>query len=217
MPAPTGNRNASSHHLYSTNPTWKVQVAGEINPTALAAFARGLGDAGLWIAERLTAELDARTRQSLTTAVETYQMIGLYAAVAHECHQVAAELEGETRIKAAPLGKLDEQRADELLEKQMKALSLILSQCKSAWVRLQDKVQVEGERDGQEVKRAILDYDGKPDTVLKYLAGHMRSAKRMLRDLAANRAWSHAAKTEEGDATTRILEAIRQSKKDGQG
>ncbi len=211
MPAPRDNTNATGHQLYSQTPLHRVVVPVNAAPGELATLAKDLGDAALWIAERLAME---------TTFVRTtdgYEASGLYAAVAHELHQVGAELEGETGIKASPLGKLDEAAYNRLMEQQTRALSLILSQCKSAWVALEARVQVLGEKEGgDEIKRVLMpvEQNGKVLPVLKYLAGHMRKAMRIMRDLAANRAWQLGAHSEEADPAARIMAAIERARKE---
>jgi len=206
MPAPLRNSNASSHHLFVKDPLHKVTVATDIQPGEMAQLARDLGDSSLWIAERLTLELEARGGKA-----EAHKLIGLYAAVAHEMHQVAAEMEGETGIKAAPLGGLKDDHYERMIEQQSRSLGLILSQCKSAWVNLQEKVQFNGEKEGsEEVQRVLSNSDGEGIGVLKYLAGHIRAAKRMMRDLAANRAWKLGGEVDNDDLGTRIRKVIEQ-------
>ena len=138
MPAPAGNDNASSTGLYAKHPTHNVVVPVDAPPSELATLARDLGDGALWIAERLAAEVEHIT----VDGGKAQKLIGLYAAVAHELQQLAAELEGVTGIKASPLGQLSAKRYVEINTKQTQALSLILSQCRTAWVRLQDRVTV---------------------------------------------------------------------------
>ena len=214
MPAPRHNDNASGHQLYSKTPLHRVVVPADVEPGKLAEFAKDLGDASLWIAARLTVE------QNVVASTDVHKTIGLYAAVAGELHQVAAEIEGETGIKAAALGKLDETSYARLIEQQTRALSLILSQLESAWVSLQARVEVLGEKeDADNIKRVLtpVEQGGKVMPVLNYMAGHMRAAKRMLRDLAANRAWQIGLNSEEDDPAARIMAVIHAKKqKEGQ-
>lgn len=213
MPAPRHNDNATGHQLYSQTPLHRVSVPINAAPGELATLAKDLGDAALWIAERLALET------TFVRATDGYEASGLYAAVAHELHQVGAELEGETGIKASPLGKLDEASYQRMMEQQTRALSLILSQCKSAWVALEARVQVLGEKEGgDEIRRVLMpvEQNGKVLPVLKYLAGHMRKAMRIMRDLAANRAWQLGNTAEEADPAARIMAVINAEKqKDG--
>lgn len=217
MPAPRHNDNATGHQLYSKAPLHRVVVPADVTPGKLAEYARDLADASLWIAARLTVE------QNVVPTTDVYKTIGLYAAVAHELHQVAAEIEGETGVKAAPLGKLDEHSYATLIQQQTRALTLTLSQLESAWVSLQARVEVLAERedvaDVKDIKRALTpaEQGGKVLPVLNYLAGHMRNAKRMLRDLAANRAWQMGMNTDDDDPAARIIAVINANKaKEGQ-
>lgn len=214
MPAPRHNSNAEGHQLYSKTPLHRVVVPSDVVPVKLAEYARDLGDASLWIAARLTVE------QDVVHSTDVYKTIGLYAAVAGELHQVAAEMEGETGIKAAPLGKLDDTSYARLIEQQTRALSLILSQLESAWVSLQARVEVLAEKEsGGEIKRVLTpaEQGGKVLPVLNYMAGHMRVAKRMLRDLAANRAWQIGLNADEDDPATRIMAVINANKAEKEG
>lgn len=207
MPAPAGNDNASSTGLYAKHPTHNVVVPVDAPPSELATLARDLGDGALWIAERLAAEVEHIT----VDGGKAQKLIGLYAAVAHELQQLAAELEGVTGIKASPLGQLSAKRYVEINTKQTQALSLILSQCRTAWVRLQDRVTVlaAGEAEEEEGrKRALVELDGSAFPVLNYLATHMRVAKRMMRDLASNRAWQKRGEDDDSDLTALVMKDI---------
>ena len=219
MPAPRRNDNATGHQLYSQSPFHQVIVSINAPISELASKARDLGDAALWIADRLALEMN------VTHSADVYEASALYAAVAHELHQVAAELEGETGIKAAPLGKLSPEAYDRLIEQQTRALNLILSQCTSAWVSLYARVEVYGEKEAvntlEEIKRILAPVGeaGRVLPVLKYMAGHMRKAMRAMRDLAANRAWQIGLNTEDDDPAARIMAAIQAKKagKDDEG
>lgn len=86
---------------------------------------------------------------------------------------------------------------------------------------LDARVQVLGEKEGgDDIKRVLMppEQGGKVLPVLKYLAGHMRKAMRIMRDLAANRAWQLGTHSEDADPAARILAAIERAKtqKDGQ-
>ena len=126
--APTGNTNAASHKLYSQTPTRHVRVSSAVTLAELAGFAVDLADGALWIAESL-AEMPE-------TASGAGQTIALYAAVAAELHQVAAEIEGRTGIKGSPLGELSNERFDLLLHKQAQAMELILNQIITAYKQI---------------------------------------------------------------------------------
>jgi hypothetical protein len=211
MPAPRHNDNATGHQLYSKSPLHRVEVTVNAPPSELAKLAKDLGDASLWIAERLDVEMEV----ALTTDV--YKASALYASVAHELHQLAGELQGEVGIKASPLGTLDEAAYERMVEQQSRALTLILSQCMSAWISLSARVEVLAEKEGADhINRVLTEAGGKVLPVLNYLAGHMRAAKRMMRDLAANRAWQLGMTNEEADPAARIMAIIEQAKKEGQ-
>lgn len=189
--APQANQNAQKGGLYARQPGDWVPVAVGVRPEGLAVFARDLGDASLWLAEALAA----------IDTPDAARAAGLYASVAQELWQVAGEMEGATGIKASPLGTLSDEAFGRMMEKQVSALSLILSQCRTAWRRLRERHEI-GAEGGL--------FDGeKLNPILGYLAAHMRSAKRMMRDLAANRAWHERGQDAQEDLAARILAAIQ--------
>jgi len=192
------NQNATKGGLWAARPRRTVYVPPDVGAAGLAEFAQDLGDAAIWLAEALAAAGDGAGDGA--GMHETARATGLYAAVAQELWQAAGELGGVSGIKPAPLGGLGEEAFETLMLKQEKALSLILSQCKTAWARLKAV---------QEVGQGLIDGEGRIDPTLTYLAGHMRTAKRMMRDLAANRAWQERGRDGESDLTMRLLEAIR--------
>lgn len=210
--APKRNGNAEGLGLYASNPPREVQVLADAQPTTLAGFGRGMGESALWVAEALTlviGEVDGRAMH------EANKIIGLYAAVAQECLQVAAELEGATGIKPAALGNLSEQAYERLMERQARALELILNQCEAAVRRLQHAEEI---RAAAANENGILPLAGgllvwtvkgyEPHPALQYLAAHMRSAKRILREMAANRAWRDRGQELESDLGERLREVI---------
>lgn len=205
MPAPTGNDNASSSGLYAKHPTHRVVVTIDAPPSELAALSRVLGDSALWIAERLAAEIEFVPVES----PKAQKLIGLYASVAHELQQLGAELDGVTGIKPAPLGQLSVAQYMRVVEKQTQALALVLSQCETACQRLKDRVDVHAAKEEEAGQRRVLvELDGSGYPVLNYLATHMRVAKRMMRDLASNRAWQKRDEDGEGDLTSLVMREI---------
>ena len=74
MPAPLRNSNAASHSLFVKDPLHKVVVPTDVEPKEMAKLARDLGDSSLWVAERLTVELEA-----VGGKAEAHKLIGLYA------------------------------------------------------------------------------------------------------------------------------------------
>lgn len=208
--APSGNTNAASHKLYSQTPTRYVIISSAVSLAELANFASDLADGALWIAETL-AEMPE-------TAAGADQTIALYAAVAAELHQVAAEIEGKTGIKGSALGELSNERFDLLLEKQAKAMELILNQIITAYKRLQDgefirAAAIQNPADGAIMPSGLLVKDDKDwvlNPILKYMAGQMRSAKRIMREFAANLQWK-AGGNQDSDLVSKIMKAIRES------
>lgn len=189
--APRGNQNAQKGGLYAQQPGDWVPVAPQVRPEGLAVFARDLGDASMWVAEALAA----------IEAPDAARAAGLYASVAQELWQLGGELEGATGIKPSPLGALNEGMFEGMMLKQVGALSLILSQCRTAWRRLRERHEM-GAEGGL--------FDGeKLNPIIGYLAAHMRSAKRIMRELAANRAWQERGRDAEEDLAARILAAIQ--------
>lgn len=233
-----GNLNAGRHGLYSLRPYIRVKVAHTITVAELSGLAMTLADGALWISEALAGMLippEGERREqpeiiqspaievtaltfapalgdgaSATEAAEASRLemaalagvgrvISLYALVAHELYQVAGELAGVTGIKAASLGQLSNEEFDAMMRAQAQALGLILSQCRSAWQAIQDHERIEGNG---------LMRKGELNPILESLAGHMRSAKRMLREFAANRAWRQADEEQTGNLADRIRAVI---------
>lgn len=191
MPGSKHNVNAGSHGLYSKHPSMQVTLPGgremrwlkpdEVAIATLTPLAGDMADAAAWIAEELSdpakmAALDGKGQ------VDAAKLAGLYAKVASELYQLAGELGGETGIKAANLGTLTEASWDGMMRNLLRMLALILSQIKTATSKL---------KTGEELFKGegglILAGDLNP--VLAYLANHMRNAKRMLEEMAADVAW----------------------------
>jgi hypothetical protein len=204
--APTRNINATGHGLYTVNPERRVRVAADLDVAEMATFANDLGSGALWIAETLASKLDD------LGLMEGRKLIGLYASVGQELAQLAGELEGETGIKPASLGQLSDARYQGLMIKQGKALELILNQCIGAWQHIKDheditqdglvRIVEQTSDDGETVKICEI------NPVLDYLAGHMRVAKRIMREMAANLAWKNRGVEREDDLTVRLLKEI---------
>jgi hypothetical protein len=197
------NQNALGSGLYSQKPLVLVEVGAGVTSAELAELAEPLAAAAMWIAEKL----DAALRRDLLH--EGQRLIGLYVAVAHELNQVAAELRGGTGIKPAPLGDLRDVQFENLMTRQAKGLGLILSQCASVWQHLQDREEILGHsvitllkaEDGQMIT-------GDLNPTLDYLAAKMRVAKRIMRDMAANRAWREVGQVRGDDLGERLLSTI---------
>lgn len=190
--AQRSNRNAIAVGMYSKNPTRRlVELAaapGEVSIVRLAEWSRDLGDAALTIAEALASELASRH----DTSENLRRQVVLYAEVGHEMHQLSGEIAGVTGIRAAGLGTLGDVEYQELIISQGRALELVLSQCQTAAAYVRARVEFV-EVDGLTVAR-FSDKPGEGLTArvlatLEYLAGHIRAAKRMMRQFAANRAW----------------------------
>lgn len=192
--APTKNVNAVTSGLYTRTPSRRVSLKGAMSAGTLAPYVQDLGDASLWIAETLATKAETGEGQ---------QLASLYATVAHEMFQLQAEMQGVTGIKPASLGRLSEDGFNALIMKQRAALELVLSQITTAVQRVRDVESIEG-------TGVILDEVVNP--VLRYLAGHIRMAKRMMRDMAANWAWQQAAEREDDGLTARLLQAIREAR-----
>jgi len=206
--------NAVSSGLYSKSPSQRVKLPALVSVASLAPYAGTMADAAIWIAEGLASIRDDRARI----------LVGLYASVAHELYQLQGELAGATGVKPSPLGQLDRDAYEAMMANQARAVELVLSQVASAMKRLRDVEEIEGEGLWQgDQKKAAHDADqedklllwltfgeeGAPNPVLEYLAGHMRAAKRMLRDMAANKAWEQAREAQTNDLAARLLNAIR--------
>lgn len=205
--APGGNTNAISHGLHSKSPVLRMTVQADVELLGLAEFAGVLGDAAQWIASGLAEQLDP-----LHTDV---RLVGLYAAVAGEMAQAVGELLGETGIKPANLGRLDDAQFERLMQKEAAALSLILSQCQSAFQHLKDREELGGgaDRSVQGGGQGLLVWNEKSvewraNPVLSYLASHIRDAKRLMREMAANRAWQQRGIEAEDDLAARLVAEI---------
>lgn len=205
--APVRNTNAISHGLHSQSPALRVVVPTSAGLIELAEYAGSLGDAAQWIAGSLAEQLGP-----LDTDV---RLVGLYAAVAGEMAQVVGELLGETGIKPANLGRLDDAQFETLMRKEAAALSLILSQCRSAFQHIKEREEIGGgaSREVEGGGQGLLIFDYKKDEwranpVLSYLASHIRDAKRLMREMAANRAWQQRGIEAEDDLAARLVAEI---------
>lgn len=195
--APPGNQNAAGSGLYAKRPTVQITVAKDAQMGELAQNAQALADAALWIAEGLDkAGIEDEQQKVLT----------LYASVGDELNHLAAELAGESGIKAAALGRLGDVAYETLMINKSRALSLILSQITTAWKRLKDREEIEGS--------GLVQGDGELNPVLEYLAAAMRSAKRMMRDWAAAIAWRQGGGDKDSDLAERLMEIIRKGQND---
>lgn len=216
--APKRNGNAVGLGLYASDPPREIKVLAEAEPALLAGYGRGMAESAMWIAEELTGVIDGLSGKGFNLASKA---IGLYAAVAQELFQVAAELEGAAGIKPAPLGNLSKAGYERLMDEQARALELILNQCMTAARRLRMGEEIRAaaaEAEKAEDGKKILDQipgllvwaEGglEPHPALAYLAAHMRSAKRILRDMAANRAWKERGQQKETDLGERLMEVI---------
>jgi hypothetical protein len=191
--APIQNSNAAKHGLTSQAPAYRVHVPATASPDELATLTRAIGETALLLAEEMANE-------GLANAA-------LYAAVAAEAEQLAADIAGGQGIKASALGELSPAHYDHLIAKQTQALALILSQVKSAWEVLRGRIEILNQGD---TRVALLD-GGKPVVVLEYLAGHMRKALRVMKSVVANKMWwdSISATDENADLSARIQKEIR--------
>jgi hypothetical protein len=207
--APAGNKNAAKTGLYIANPSERVIIAPDAGLDVLAQGARDLADAALWIAESLN---------SINLTLEDGKLVSLYAAVSQELNQLAGELAGEAGIKPASLGTLSDAQYELLMQKQAKALSLTLSQCMGTWKHIRDREEIRKDVENSADQTPVLEMPagliitecGVPflNPALDYLAAHMRAAKRMMRDMAANRAWRHHGDHPDEDLSERMLKAI---------
>lgn len=202
--APAGNGNAVSHGLHSSHPARRVEVQPSVTFAEMATFADTLADASIDIADSLAARLDVAHKDA--------KLVGLYAAVGQEMAQLAGELLGETGIKPAALGRLSEEQFAALMRKEAKALSLLLSQINTAWSRLKtvEELGVEARPDVIDLGRGLIRVDGTVNPVLDHLAAHIRAAKRIMRDMAANRAWEQRGALEEDDLAARLLRQLEE-------
>lgn len=209
--APGRNDNAKGHGLYSARPQRHVQIQVTVGLPELATYAVELGAAALWVAETLADAPAARND------IQVAKLVGLYASVAQELYQVTAELEGKTGIKPASLGELSDERYEALMGKQARALELILNQCISAWKHIEateEYRQMALVREPDSVSHAglFIDYgEGlEPNRALNYLAAHMRAAKRIMREMAANQVWKERGVDREDDLMLRLLKVIEE-------
>lgn len=202
--APALNQNAARSGLYTSQPARTVRVPENAGPGDLAQYAQALADLAFWIAEALAdAEVEAQD--------EAARLSGLYAAVANELWQEAAVMAGETGIRPAALGRLGDEAYQALQARTRAALSLVLSQCHTAARQIQvvEEIRAASAPDVAGRMRGALVQDGEINPVLRYLASQMRTAKRMLRDMAANAAWQSRGTNEDSDLATRIMDVLR--------
>lgn len=197
------NINAVGHGLHSLTPVRRVEVLPDVGFGGLAVFTNTLVDAALSIAR----ELETR----LHVADDDAGLITLYAAVAGELTQLAGELQGETGIKPASLGTLTDSQYDAMMKKQAEALSLILSQCVSAWQYVQMHEELKGQS-GLLVRGKFGELVANP--VLARLAGHMRTAKRLIKDMAADIAWRERGSDDDRDLASAVMDVIKQARKE---
>lgn len=210
--APANNSNAASHGLYASSPERRIKIPADASSSDLAKLAHDLADGALWIAETMTIISDAQTVKGAE------RIVTLYASVAQELQQVGAEITGEIGIKPSPLGSLTDAQYESLMDKHARSLELIINQCVGAWKRLEIEEMIRQgvvSTDGKKVLDAptgLLSIDDKfnvvPNPVLSYLAGHMRTAKRVMREMAANRAWKLRGAERNDDLATRILNSM---------
>ena len=197
--APARNQNAGGSGLYSSAPTVRVALPQVLSAGVLAPLARDMADHAMWLAERLAEAPGDEQAAS--------QAAALYAKVAHELYQLGGELLGGTGIKAAPLGKLKPDVFQDMLLNEQRAMELVLSQLATAMKRLQDRETIQG--DGVVMNLGSEDDpDWQVNPVLSSMAGHMRAAGRMLRDLAANLAWRQISEGQRQGAAERLVELI---------
>ena len=200
MPAPKNNQNAIQAGLYMRYPSHKHIIPADAGLETLGDAADVLATYSMWLAS----ELDNVQEPQLAG-----QAIVLYASVAHECRQLAAEIEGNG-IKISPLGALTNDSYHRLQKSHAESLSLTLSQIATAIKRIRDMQEVEGnglvvtipenKRTGEAAQRFI-------NPTLGYMAGMMRSAKRMIATMAANRKWYDLREVGE-DLAARIMQEI---------
>ena len=219
MPGSKGNQNAAGHGLYSANPPARIAdlalVPESLSLERVGELARDMGDAALAISQELA---EAQGDGNRGTA-----LIVRYADVASELHQFSAEAEGVTGIKPATLGKLSVDQFERLLRNQARELHLVLAQCKSAYQAIQARREVnrsgvimggEVRKEGDQIVEVV---GGEINPVLFYLAGHMRTAKRLLKQFAANKAWQLANVAGEGDLVARVWSGIQISEQKEEG
>ena len=191
--APRHNANAIGHGLWSKSPALRVTVPAAVGLIEMAEYASTLADAADWIARGLA--------DHVPVDGEDARLIGLYASVAAEMAQMVGELLGETGIKAANLGRLDDAQFAAMMHKEAAALGLLLSQCYSAWQHVRDQEELAGNKG-----LMVLSKNGwRANPVLNYLAGSIRSAKRIMRDMAANRAWQQRGIEGQDDLAARLM------------
>jgi hypothetical protein len=185
------NTNAAAHNLYSQQPPARIAVAPTSDAGALAEFAVPLADAASWLAEALARGIGNQPEHPAQA------QITLYAGVAAELYQLGGELRGGTGIKPAPLGTLSDDHYHVLQRDLSRQLSLVLSQITSA-IRYLRAVEETSESGLVETQTRLL----------TYLASHMRTAKRMIREMAGNVAWRERGTQDDSDIAARLLAAI---------
>lgn len=218
MPGSKGNQNAAGHGLYSANPPARIPdlalVPESLSLERVGELARDMADAALAISQELAEAQGEGSRGTM--------LIVLYAEVANELHQFAAEAQGVTGIKPATLGRLSVDQFERLMRNQARELHLVLAQCKSAYQAIEARREVarsgvfiggEVRKEGDQIVEVV---GGEINPVLHYLAGHMRAAKRLLKQFAANKAWQ-MANVGEGDLVARVWSGIQisEQKEDG--
>jgi hypothetical protein len=204
------NSNAVTHGLRSRNPALRVPVAANVGLVEMAGFASDLADAAQWVARELAEQLDVMHSDA--------RLIGLYAAVAGELAQTVGEFLGETGIKPASLGRLDDAAFEAMMAKEAEALALILSQTKSAFHHLRDQEELGGSRpdvfgSGSGLLVHHPDKGWRTNPMLNYLAAYMRAAKRLMRDMAANQAWKQRGLEADDDLAGRLIAEINRKER----
>lgn len=204
MPAKRGNKNAIGGGLWSAHPAVRLPKLAMMPETVtlgqMAEWAAALGDSALTISEDLR---DAVKASQAPVDDDAATLIVLYAEVGHEMHQLAAEVAGEAGIKPAALGNLGRGAMEVLIKNQARGLELVLGQCMSATATIEAWKALGGPGEGVLKNGAI-------NPVLRYLAGYIRAAKRMLRQFAANRIWQTANEGGHGDLIARVMAGIKQ-------
>lgn len=189
--APPGNTNARGHGLYSKRPPVTVAVPVDASLDDLAELIEQAAGAAHWIASELVTlsgdKLDVE---------EIARMVVLYAGVAGECDDLVGNLAGHTQVEAAKYGELSPQKFEELLRRSADRLGLAISQIVSAKARLETNGLIVAGR---------LDNTRELHPTLRYLAGSLRTLKRMVRQHAGMLAWRQAAQQGLDDDPALIL------------
>jgi len=195
-------KNAQAHGMWSTTPVQRVTLPETLTIPVLLDVAGYLADAALWLAETMAGGVtpDGKERHAALISPETAHKVGLYAKVAHELAQLQAEVAGGG-LEKATLGALDEGAFSELQRAQRRALWLIANQIAGAVVYLRDRESIQGDVSHSEAAADIL----------KYLAGHLRSAGRMIKQTAQNLQWAQRRDEGEQSATDILLMAAREA------